>query len=186
MSTSPVEYQEYTAYLDELRDRLDTAETELHSAQNTAAEKRADYDNKTANYQTLKTNWETIDAVNELAKKAIQEIQSGHQLVMHTTGNALLTRRALMVLVTESEKVGDDAFGLKGLVGELVEAVEQATPAPDPNGDIMKAIQELQGATNALLSSAQASIPDIMEAFQSSAILKNYMGNRVNNMGLTW
>jgi len=185
MNTSSAEYQEYTAYLDELRERLTVAEGELQSAQNTSAEKKVDFDNKAARYDTLKANWETIDAVNESAKKTIQEIQNGHQAVMQAAGNALLTRRALAVLSIESEKTGDEAVALKGLVEELVGALGEATPPPDPNSDIMKAIQGVESAAADFLSSSLASIPDILEAFQSSALLKNYLGDQNNSLGLT-
>ena len=174
-----------SVYINNLKAQLETAKEEKakkNQNYNRLKEESEMLANKISFLEACSTK---LEETNTLAKDVINLIKERYSLIIRMSCNGTLTRKALEILVINTEKIAEEALQLKYLIKKMLDAIEQTGCVLDEEGAISNAINELKTKIETAEAKTIECIQKTLQALQYAITLEAMMGNVDATRGLT-
>ncbi|MCB0842622.1 MAG: hypothetical protein KDE26_05065 [Bacteroidetes bacterium] len=142
----------------------------------TALEAKRDY---------LDQYWKKIEKTNNLGKDVIQTLERNTPILERAADNVSLTNDAVQILVINAERSAYETEDLVKAISDLLYDISCMAQQPNPNGPIMKALNELAEATRGAMNEGLNGIDLTGEVYQRAEALKAQVGDKHGKYGLT-
>ena len=129
--------------------------------------------------------WKKIEMTNNLAKDVINTLERNTTIMERAADNVSLTNDVVRILVINAERTSHETEDLVGAINDLLHDISCLPQPPDPNGPIMKALNELRDAIIAAMNDALDVIGLTLETYQSTEALRALVGDKRGKSGLT-
>ena len=126
-----------------------------------------------------------IDQTNTLGKDIINTLERNNTILQRAAVNVGLTNDSVQILAVNAETASKETEDLVAVMSKLLYDISCLPQVPNPDGPIMKALDELASSIRVAMNSALDVIGLTLETYQSTEILKEQIGNKNGASGLT-